>query len=79
MQPEMKKILYKTLRPFLCKSDFVSWKLSYQNNNHKTFMLWTNQKSGAMLWTNLGNLKSDFIRNIHLRLYSGPFGCRVPS
>ena len=40
--------------------------------------LWTNQKLGAMLWTNLGNLKSDFIWDIHLRLYSGPFGCRVP-
>ena len=42
-------------------------------------MLWMNQKLGAMLWMNLGNLKSDFVRYIHLRLYSGPFGCRVPS
>jgi len=37
-----------------------------------TSMLWTNQKLGAMLWMNFGNLKSDFNWIIHLRLYSGP-------
>jgi hypothetical protein len=42
-------------------------------------MLWMNQKLGAMLWMSLDNFRSDFVRNIHLRLYSGPFGCRVPS
>ncbi len=35
------------------------------------FMLWTSQKLlktlGVMLWITLGNLKSDFIRSIHLR------------
>jgi len=41
-------------------------------------MLWMNRKLGAMLWTNLKYLKSDFRWIIHLRLYSGPWGCRVP-
>ena len=36
-------------------------------------------KVGCHVVNELENLKSDFVRNIHLRLYSGPFGCRVPS
>ena len=36
-------------------------------------------KIGCHVVNELENLKSDFVRNIHLRLYSGPSGCRVPS
>jgi hypothetical protein len=36
------------------------------------FMLWTNQKLGAILWLNLKYRKSDFRWIIHLHLHSGP-------